>query len=96
MLPIHPGRQGKHQPGHRNFVVGRSELTADPLRLADRQGTGTPVNEEPPREPGHKERIDFGEVIGVHVDPVTGARQATTKGIIHYAAGAIHVVPARP
>ena len=94
--PIHAGRQGKHLRGHPHFIEGRSELTVDPMRLADRQGTGEAANAIPRGAPGHKERVDFGEVIGVYVDPATGGRSATTKGIIHHGADGIHIVPARP
>ena len=46
--------------------------------------------------PGSRERVDFGKVIGDYVDPDTGAASPTTKGIIHYGAGGVHIVPARP
>lgn len=88
--------QEKHFEGHNSYTPGRSTLTADPRELAGRAGTGQPVNSVPTGQPGYRERVDFGKVIGNYVDPNTGASVPTTKGVIHYAADGIHVVPARP
>ncbi len=33
---------------------------------------------------GNKERVDFGQVIGQYIDPVTKEAVDTTTGIIHY------------
>lgn len=41
-------------------------------------------------QPSSKEVVDFGKVIGYHVDPVTGVKTPTTKGT-----NGVHVVPAR-
>jgi RHS repeat-associated protein len=87
---VNIARQGKHVVGHKNYIPGRSRLTADPTKLAERAGTGKQVGEIPVGSPGSKERIDFGEVIGYWND------QPTTKGIIHYSKDGIHIVPARP
>lgn len=95
--PVHEGKQGKHIVGHRNFDPLRSRLTADPAVLARRAGGGDPVGSFPRGAPGFRERIDFGEPIGVHVDPATGTESPTTVGIVHYdKQGSIHIVPARP
>ncbi len=90
------GKQGKHIPGHNNFIPGRSVLTADPAELAKSAGTGTPVGSVPRGSPGFKERINFGKIIGNYVDPVTGTSSPTTNGIIIYAKDGIHIIPARP
>lgn len=92
------GRQGKHIPGHKNFILGRSEWThPDPQDLVNTfAGKGTQAGKVAKGMPGYKERIDFGEVIGNYVDPVTGLSVPTTKGIIHYGADGVHIVPARP
>jgi filamentous hemagglutinin len=93
---INQGKQGKHIVGHNNFEPGRSELTADPTILAQRAGTGTTVGSIPRGQPGFKERIDFGYVIGTYVD-TAGTRSSTTIGIVHYSGdGSIHIVPAKP
>jgi RHS repeat-associated protein len=92
---IHMGKQGKHIPGHSNYIEGRSILRADPERLAARAGTGEPVGRISRGQPGFKERVDFGDVIGDFVEE--GVAMPTTKGIITYAAdGTIHIVPVRP
>lgn len=95
---IHDGKQGKHVPGHNNFIQGRSELThPDPQQLVDDfAGTGDAVGNVPPGEPGYKERVDFGQTIGYYVDPASGEKSETTMGIIHYAKDGVHIVPARP
>lgn len=89
------GKQGKHIQGHNNYIEGRSILRTDPERLTSRAGTGAPVGRIPRGQPGFKERVDFGEVIGDFVEE--GVATPTTKGIITYAAdGSIHIIPARP
>jgi hypothetical protein len=90
MPTIHPDKQGKHVPGHRNFQPGKSEFThPDPQGLLDRfSGTGIRY--------GHKEVVDFKEVIGFWAG-AGGVRLATTRGTIHYdARGFAHIVPAKP
>jgi RHS repeat-associated protein len=94
---IDMGKQGKHVVGHSNYIPGRSILTADPTDLGLHAGTGQSANGVLAGKPGAKERIDFGRVIGVWwVDRGSGAGVPTTKGLIHYSANGIHVVPARP
>lgn len=90
---INEGKQGKHIPGHNNYTPGKSELTislpeANALVKAN-SGKGTPIG-------SNKERIDFGKIIGNYVDPVTGRKQPTTVGIIHYSKSGTHIIPARP
>jgi RHS repeat-associated protein len=96
--PVNPGKQGKHQPGHPNFQPGKSELThPNPQGLVDKgAGTGEQVGGTAVGEAGSKERVDFGEPIGTHVDPATGERSETSVGIIHYGKKDTHIVPARP
>jgi hypothetical protein len=94
---LHIGQQGKHIPGYPNYTTGRSVLRADPAKLAKRAGTGTPVNNVPRGQPGFRERVDFGEVIGDFVkDGVATVATPTTKGIIHYGKEGIHIVPSAP
>ena len=62
----------------------------DIQKLLDRKaGTGSMIG-------NNKERVDFGEVIGQYVDPITGQATDTTMGIIHYGSKGAHIVPARP
>jgi hypothetical protein len=100
--PIQPAptinwnQQAKHIPGHSGYLQGRSQLTADPEKLALRAGTGTPVGSAPRGEAGFRERINYGEKIGQYIDPEGNARP-TSVAILHYKAdGSIHIVPARP
>ncbi len=96
--PIHPGKQGKHIPGHRNFIPGKSEITTDPKKLIEEgAGRGEPVGEIPRGKPGFKERFDFGYVIGQHVDRDSGKKSPSTVGIIVYdGKGEVHVYPGKP
>ncbi len=86
------GKQGKHIPGHNNYIPGRSPFThKDPQGLLDKfAGKGDPVGNVPRGQPGFKERVDFGEVIG----EVGG--NPTTNGLIHYSKYGAHIVPANP
>jgi hypothetical protein len=95
---ISPGKQGKHIPGHNNYIPGKSILShPDPQSLINKfAGKGQSVNNVPKGQPGYKERVDFREVIGNFVDQKTGKSIPTTKGIIHYAKDGVHIVPARP
>ncbi len=87
---VHAGKQGKHIPGHPNYQPGKSIFTGDAQKLLDKcAGKGEWIGQ-------NKERVDFGEIIGKYVDPVTGEAVETTKGIIHYSKNGAHIVPARP
>ncbi len=93
------GNQGKHVPGHNNFIQGRSELThPDPQDLLDRFAcTGNSLR---PNlncgDPGFREVVDFGENIGNHVDRVIGMKTPTSIGVIHYSSKGAHIVPVQP
>jgi RHS repeat-associated protein len=87
---IHPGKQGKHIPGHNNFKPGKSELThADPQSLIDRfAGKG--------QRNGQREWVDTGENVGNFIDQ-DGNSVPTTRITIHYGDdGMVHIVPAPP
>jgi RHS repeat-associated protein len=94
---LHAGQQGKHIVGHNNYIPGRSILThTNPQALLDRfAGTGQVV-QGTLGQPGFRERVNFGQVIGTFIDQATGAAARTTNGIIHYSATGAHIVPARP
>src|SRR5688572_26398153 len=59
---IHPGRQGKHVPGHNNYQPGKSEVThPNPQDIVNRfAGKGERV--------GNKEHVDTGEIVGNYID----------------------------
>ena len=90
---LNAGAQGKHIPGHKNYEPGRSIFRgslADAQALIDRfAGTGTKVGT-------NKERVDFGEVIGIYVNEEGTVREPTTVGQIHYSKNGAHIVPGRP
>ena len=92
---IHEGRQDKHIVGTNNFIPGRSELTANPVELGRRAGTGQQLGDTPVGDPGSRERVDFGRNIGNVVNP-KGESAPTSVGNIHYGKDGIHIVPAWP
>lgn len=90
------GQQGKHLPGHPNYIEGRSTVTANPDDLIRLAGTGAPVGNIPRGQAGFKERIDYGHMIGHFVDK-DGISTPSSIGILHYRAdGSVHIVPGRP
>ena len=89
---LEPDKQGKHIPGHNNFIPGRSEFThPNPQSLLDKfAGSDQLIGTVPRGEPGSRERVDFGVPIGT----VNG--QSTTRGIIHNSKDGAHIVPSNP
>ncbi|AFZ26564.1 hypothetical protein Cylst_4484 [Cylindrospermum stagnale PCC 7417] len=96
-LKIESAKQGKHQAGHNNFIPGRSAFThPNPQQLVNKfAGKGQPANNYQKLQPGYRERVDFGEVIGTYSDPTTGKMLPTSKGIIHYSKNGVHIVPSK-
>ena len=90
---VHEGRQGKHIPGHNNYIQGRSIFygtAKEAQELIDQYaGTGTKISAD-------KERVDFGKIIGKYHDRDTGKYYDTTIGIIHYSKDGTHIVPQKP
>ena len=90
------GKQGKHIEGHPNFIQGKSKLTItmDKAKELVKQfsGKGEVVGDE---EISNKERVDFGEAIGL-VKDANGNMIPTTMGIIHHSKKGTHIVPANP
>lgn len=90
---LHFGKQAKHMPGQPNFIAGKSMITLGIQELQrlveEKAGTGNWKSK-------HKEKVDFGTVIGIHVDPKTGDSKPTTVGTVHYSKTGLHVVPASP
>lgn len=90
---IHADEQGKHIPGHRNYIPGRSVLhlsIAEAQRLVEEYaGTGTWF------EP-NKEVVDFHVVIGTWKKKGEQNGLETTRGTIHYSKSGCHIVPAQP
>ena len=64
------------------------------MLLDEFAGTGQPVAGNV-GQPGYRERVDFGKVIGEYHD-LSGKISETTKGIIHYSKKGAHIVPAEP
>ncbi len=90
-LKIRFDKQGKHLPGHNNFQPGKSEWThPDPQALLD-TFTGAGIRA------AQRELVDFQVSVGFYVDPITGTKTPTTRGVIHYDnAGGAHIVPTKP
>ena len=101
-LKIQWDKQGKHLKNHKNYEVNRKRSILehpDPERLIkERAGTGRKVSPgtDSCGQPGYKEVVDFQEYIGYYIDETTGAKIASTRGVIHYAKDGVHIVPAKP
>ena len=67
--------------------------TGDARDLSERfAGEGQVLNRE-----GTRRRVDFGQIIGLYIDPETGRSGEATMGIIHTSEKkGEHIVPARP
>ena len=92
----HERGRGKHMAGHNGHQEGGGipRGTMDDARdLLERfAGEGQVLNRE-----GTRRRVDFGQIIGLYIDPETGRSGETTMGIIHTSEKkGEHIVPARP
>ena len=94
-LVVNTEKQGKHICDSSSFIPGRSIFygtVEDAQELVSKfAGTGQYVNPEKT-----KEKVDFGRIIGLHIDERNGKQQETTIGIIHYSKNGCHIVPQRP
>lgn len=95
------GMQGKHYKTAHNYEPGKSFLTIDINKLQELvnkfAGTGQVVDPKFPKgSVQFRERVDFGEVIGMYKEIGNPTEYPTTKGIIHYSKSGCHVVPAKP
>lgn len=90
---INADRQGKHIPGHKNYIPGRSILhlsISEAQRLVE-EYAGSGRWFEP-----NKEIVEFRNVIGVWKTKGRSGGALTTRGTIHYSKSGCHIVPAQP
>lgn len=102
------GSQGKHIIGHNSYETLSDSRKATqsiwthphPEELIKKKiGEGKPTQHNLDIElgnPGYKERVDFGEIIGEFVDRDTKKRYPTTNAVIHHSKTGVHAVPCRP
>ncbi|SFK11103.1 toxin 50 [Methylocapsa palsarum] len=92
------GQQDKHIEGTNNFTEDKSILAdPNPQSLLDEfAGRGQPANAIPAGQPGYRERVDFGRIIGQFFDERTKKLFPTSKGIVHYGKNGAHIVPSEP
>ncbi|HEM7510188.1 TPA: hypothetical protein U2J54_003224 [Providencia rettgeri] len=101
-LTINKGQQNKHIVGTNEHKISlntnqnKSIITVPPETLLPNLGKGEQVGKIPVDQPGSKERINYGKIIGNYTDPETGKSQPTTNGIVHYGKNGVHIVPSRP
>lgn len=94
--------QDRHFPNSRFYTKNRSYFTISSKKLEklciEKVGTGEAVNHIVMGECGFKERIDFGEIIGMYLTEEKNCIPKETKiGIVHYKInGFFHVVPGPP
>jgi len=90
---IHEGAQGKHIPGHKNYIDGKSILSENPQDLLDSFHVGDfytirVIN-------SNKVKVDFGKIIGTNTN-MDGTNMLVSWGIIHSGKKGAHIVPALP
>jgi len=97
-VKIHVDRQNKHIPGKHNYQLGRSIFEhPDPQRLLNNfAGKGRPLGNRAPGCLDYREKVDFKEFIGYHINKETKIKTATTWGEIRYSKSGGHVIPAFP
>jgi tetratricopeptide (TPR) repeat protein len=103
-IKIHWGMQDKHIPGSHNFDPKRSQITITKETLdrlvSQNAGTGQKIQGALPYNPGYRERVNFGEIIGDYVKLDKNGNivssTPTKNGIIHYSNKGMHVVPSDP
>lgn len=95
---ISAGKQGKHIPGHNNYIEGKSYLT---ISLEEVQslvyryaGKGYLSRNKKGLWTKH-EFIMTDKEIGVDVDNLTGVEYHTNGFKIHYSKSGVHIVPKR-
>ena len=92
-IRLHPGKQGKHMPGHNNYIEGRSimygNMESIQKLLNEYAGKGEKIS-------ANKERVDFEQIIGRYINPPKNISVETTMGIIHYSKDDAHIVPSIP
>lgn len=90
---VHIDRQGKHIPGCKTYIPGKSVLhlsVAEAQRLIEEYaGTGEWI------EP-NKEVVDFHQTIGTWKTKGMPRGESTSLGTIHYSKTGCHIVPAYP
>lgn len=95
---LHMGHQGKHIPGHNNYIEGKSYLTIsaeETQELVNRYaGTGA-VNMTKKGEWKNQELIDSDTVVGKAIDQFTGEEFETSAFKIHYGKKGVHIVPTK-
>ena len=90
---LHTGKQGKHMPGHNNYIEGRSIMYGDMNTI---QGLLDKYAGKGQKIDANKERVDFNQIIGRYVSLERDISEETTMGIIHYSKDGAHIVPAVP
>jgi len=97
-VKIHADRQNKHVFGKHNYQAGKSIFEhSDPQGLLNKfAGKGNPIKDRIPGSPDYREKVNFGELIGHHVNEFSGLKTQTTWGEIRYSKTGAHIVPALP
>ena len=97
-LQVKSRKQENHIRGSKYFIEGKSELIhKNPQKLVDKfAGTGQKITNEIPGMPGYRERIDFGEVIGIYKNVDGTISKESTVGMIIYSKDGTHIVPLKP
>ena len=95
-LKVNDEKQGRHVPGDKHYVKGKSYLFGDldyAQSLIDKySNTGKKI----PMKSGEwtrRERVNCDEIIGVYVDSKTGVKTKTKSAMIVYSKTGSHIYP---
>lgn len=95
-LNINTAKQNRHIVESGGFIKGRSRLNMDideaQKIVKELCGTGEPIFDSN-GDWTHKERVSCKNIVGVHVNAVTGEETETDKLMIIYSKSGSHIVP---
>ena len=91
-------QQNKHIVGKHNYEPGKSIFEhPDPQGLLNKFARkGKPLGKRIPGCLDYREKVNFGEFIGYHINEDTWKKTATTYGEIRYSTRGAHIVPSFP
>lgn len=97
-VKLHVDKQNKHVPGKHNYMQGKSVFEhSNPQGLLDTfAGKGRPLGNRVPGCLDYREKVNFGEFIGYHINNDTMKKTSTTWGEIRYSKEGAHIVPSLP
>jgi len=98
-VTLHVDKHNKHIIGKHNYEQGKSIFEhPDPEKLLNKfAGKGEVCKNRIFGRPDYREKVNFNEFIGFHINKTTGVKTTTTWGEIRYTNnGGAHIIPTFP